>query len=152
MTSWKDEPRIDIRQWNKAAFSSYPSKKGVSLPLKRWKALTYFVEGIETALKENDDVRYHLGGNVFASVSRDYPDCVDLRQWFVPQDTVKLTPTRRGINLKYYEWKELKASRKGVEEEHPEVKQMVPCFLEDDHNGQTLLDCPECTPNASAAW
>ena len=89
---------------------------------------------------------------MFASVSEDFPDRVDLRQYFVPEDSAKLTPTRRGINLKYHEWKVLKEAQKKLEEVLPAIKETVPCFLTTGHNGEGILQCKECSPNAMSAW
>jgi hypothetical protein len=39
-TEWKDEIRIDVREWEIKDGKQIPMKKGISLPLHRWKLLT----------------------------------------------------------------------------------------------------------------
>jgi hypothetical protein len=43
-TEWKDEIRIDIREWEIKDGKQIPTKKGISLPLHRWEMLVDSLE------------------------------------------------------------------------------------------------------------
>ena len=90
----------------------YPTKNGVSINLSRWKELVEKADEImETVQKlvADQDVKlfHHLGGNIHVSVNTGVYS-VDLRQWWLPEDSDTLRPTRRGIGLRLLEWEKLK--------------------------------------------
>ncbi len=140
---WKGDLRVDIREWDK----KIPTKKGVSLPLGRWKHFVESVETIDDALntKYLEFYNNHLGGNVYCTVEGV---CVDIRQYWKPADTV--IPTRKGICLRADEYKRLKDSIPQIGQTLPELDAFVPCYLQSDHQNQLgMLSCAECNPNDS---
>ena len=148
LTKWNEEDRVDIREWTDDGERVFPTKKGVSLPLTRWKALLEFKEDVVKAVKEKADYDIHIGGNVCVKVSQKYPFRVDIRQYFLPDGDVEPVPTKRGISLLWGEWKDVIDCISYLEELCPPLKSIVPCFLSEDHQAQLgMLRCPECTPN-----
>jgi hypothetical protein len=63
-SEWKDEIRIDVREWEIQNDKRVPTKKGISLPLQRWKMLVDSLEFLDQALDEKRDYATHLGRNV----------------------------------------------------------------------------------------
>lgn len=78
VTMWQNEPRLDLRQWEIGQTNNKPTKKGISLKLLQVKTLKNGMESIQESLKKNEDLKWHLGMNVYASVQKDNP-CVDIR-------------------------------------------------------------------------
>ena len=146
---WRGETRIDIREWE----GDSPSKKGVSLTLNRWKMLCYTVPDIRLAIKriaigEKDaDLKAHLGGNMYVSVTRGYGR-VDIRQFWLPENEEEIKATRKGIALCLNEWEALVSYISDIEKAVPEIMTTVPCVLAEDHmNQEGMLRCRECNPN-----
>jgi len=102
-----DEIRIDIREWKTENNKRIPTKKGISLPLHRWKMLVDSFEFLDQALAEKRDYRTHIGGNVYASVGVN-SICVDLRQYWLPPNQTNVVPTKKGITLRLSEYATLK--------------------------------------------
>ena len=155
LTNWQREPRIDVRVWGGPFESAYPypTKKGVSFPLLRWKALCFFIEDIDDAMIQEKNWKSHLGGNVYASTSTEFPKRVDIRQWFIPDGYSELVPTKRGINLNNREWNQLKEAAQDLQENVSELKELIPCFKQESHNSQlVMLQCKECSPNDWQKW
>jgi hypothetical protein len=67
---WKDEIRIDVREWEIQNDKRVPTKKGISLPLHRWKMFVDSLEFLDQALTEKREYATHLGGNVYSSHER----------------------------------------------------------------------------------
>ena len=83
-TEWKDEICIDIREWEIKDGKQIPTKKGMSLPLHRWKMLVDMFEFLDQALDKKRDYATHLGRNVFATVKAS-GICVDILYIFTNQ-------------------------------------------------------------------
>jgi hypothetical protein len=47
--------RIDVQEWNSHNGRKIPTKKGISLPLHRWKMLVNSFEFLDQALDEKKD-------------------------------------------------------------------------------------------------
>ncbi|OWF47106.1 hypothetical protein KP79_PYT01354 [Mizuhopecten yessoensis] len=124
---WKDELRIDDREWE----ADEPTKKGTSLPLSRWKMLTYEIEKIDAALAK--ELSTHLGGNV-----RVNNPCGEIRQLWTPPDRDDLGPTRKGICLRPTEYKKLKDVVRIMGDVVPEHYSLVP-FPEGSHEPTRVL-------------
>ena len=62
---------------------AYTHKKGISLPLHRWKMLVDSFEVLDQALNEKREYATHLGGNVYANMKAN-GICMDLRQHWLP--------------------------------------------------------------------
>ncbi|OWF53868.1 hypothetical protein KP79_PYT24052 [Mizuhopecten yessoensis] len=143
VTPWKDSLRIDIREWE----NGKPTKIGVSLTLSRWLTFCDAIEELEKALRSGKiDVRCHLGGNVFATVSNGYR-CVNIRQFFKPESQ-ELTATRKGIALRLCEWNTLVEYLPSINFAIPNIDTILPCHMQPDHSSvQGALMCSECNPN-----
>ena len=128
-------------------------KKGVSLTLSKWKLLAMSVEDIDLCLKENKPYQGHLGGNMFVNVSKEFPMRVDIRQYFFPSGESVPKPTRRGISLFITEWRDLISCSKDLESKVPELEDLQPCYMQEDHQNQEgMLKCKECNPSAFHQW
>ena len=143
VTEWKGELRVDLREW----IDDKPTKKGISLTLMRWKNWVNYVEHVDRALEDKEAYRGHLGGNVYCT-SGEGSKCVDLRQYWKPEETV--VPTKKGLCLRPLEYDVLKQLIPEIINTLPELNAVIPCYLQSDHmNQEEALQCTECTPNAS---
>ena len=88
---WKGE-NVDLREWG----GNKPTKKGISLPLIRWKCLVDCLNDVADAIKSGEGYRNHLGGNVYCTVKERNP-CVDIRQHWKPENNV--VPCKKGYIL-----------------------------------------------------
>ena len=146
VVEWKGETRVDVREWD----GDIPTKKGVSLSLSRWKSFLDFIDQVDEALKENKTYSLHLGGNVYCNVKEGSP-CVDIRQYWKPQDDV--VPTKKGLRLRPQEYQRLKDILQEVNAAIPELSSVVPCMFRSDHaNPSGFLKCSECNPNDFMNW
>ena len=151
-STWQGEDRIDIREWNLGE-KTFPTRKGISLTLSRWKLLSANADEITSTMQGRKNSETHLGGNVFATVSKDFPFRVDIRQFWIPKGEVTPKATRKGVSLTFQEWKGVVESVKELEEDFPLLKEVVPCLLSEDHQNQEgMLKCAECTPASHAEW
>ncbi len=146
VTEWKGELRVDLREW----CGDKPTKKGISLSLMRWKNLVDASEYVDQALEKKQPYKAHLGGNVCCTTNEDN-GCVDIRQYWMPEETV--VPTRKGLCLRPKEYTRLKVLVPDIGKTLPELDAIVPCYLQSDHNNQLgALQCPECNPNDCTNW
>ena len=137
---------MDIREWK----DDKPTKKGISLNLMRWKNWVDQMEYVDKALVNKQSFRYHLGGNVFCKIDEN-STCVDIRQFWKPQDEV--VPTKTGMCLGPLEYNRLKEILFDIGNALPELSAVVPCFLQSDHINQLgALQCSECNPNDFQNW
>lgn len=140
------EPGIDIREWN----GNVPTKKGIRLTLMRWKNFIDQIVYVDAALTKKEAYECHLGGNVYCTVREGNP-CVDIRQYWKPEETV--VPTRKGLCLRPAEYKKLKENLTVINKENPQVDTILPCYLQGDHMNQLgYLKCSECNPNDFQNW
>jgi hypothetical protein len=146
---WKGEIRIDIREYQNGA----PTKKGISLPLGRWKILSNDTIVIDEALEKKTERSLHLGGNVYCKVAENNV-CVNIRQYWCPPDQDgSIFPTKKGICLRPAEYIKLKEAMKDIGEAVPELNTVVPCYAQSDHLNQLgYLQCAECNPNNNSEW
>ena len=149
VTRWDDEIRVDIRLWEEDGTRA--TKKGVSLPLTRWKILTNNINVLSEALDKEERaeltsaVSLHLGGGQYAGVMPHY-SVVDLRQYFMTEDG-EVKPTRKGVTLNRNEWENLIASLSEISAVLPEMALVSSCLQRDDHQNQEgALRCRECHP------
>ncbi len=92
VVEWKGNLRVDIREW----VENGPTKKGISIPLPRWKNFVDNIEIIDETLKNGTTCSIHLGGNVYCDVREN--KCVDIRLFWKPRHV--LVPTKKGIYLR----------------------------------------------------
>jgi hypothetical protein len=151
-TEWKDEIRIDVSEWEIQNEKRIPTKKGISLPLQRWKMLVDSLEFLDQALIEKREYATHLGRNVYTGVKTS-GIYVDLRQHWLRPNQTKVVPTKKGITLRPGEYAKLKDVASVISDFVPELNSVVPCPYRPDHMHQLgFLSCPECNPDHCAEW
>ena len=140
---WNVEIRVDIRVWEN--HHKCPTKKGVSLPLARWKTLINNLDMLSEALDKEErgelteETSLHLGGGQYASVKPGYRH-IDLRQFWIPDESSgELRPTRKGVTLKRAEWDKLLAVISEINASIPELATVETCLERDDHQNQSGL-------------
>ncbi|OOY49157.1 hypothetical protein BOV97_13070 [Solemya velum gill symbiont] len=134
-----------------------PTRKCVLFPLRRWKELEGIVDKIGSALEEvkaGKDVSFewHLGGNVYVTVCKKFPT-VDIRHFWNPKGDGKVVATRKGVSLRYSQYRQLKAAIELLSVSVPELSEIEPCYMKNDHlNQMGYLLCEECNPNGYGIW
>jgi hypothetical protein len=104
------------------------------------------MEHIDRALKNGDELKAHLGGNTYCTLSKD-STCVDVRQYWIPPDKPDIVPTTKG--LRPQENCRLKEFITDIENILPHLSTIILCLFEDDHiNQMGMLKCSECNPNS----
>lgn len=150
---WQGELRVDIREWE----GDVPTKKGISLNLMQFKN---FLNGMSSAIepvmknkRAEQDEKFHLGAGVYITVTKDNP-CVDIRKyWMNPPNQDESLPTKKGICLRPTEYDTLMKSRCKVEDLLPELKDEIPCYMNEDHQNQEgMLRCKMCNPDDYKNW
>ena len=147
---WKDEIAIHIRKYDTYQNGkSYPTKRGIMLTLKHWIEFSRVFQQIEEEARSGFYV--HLGGGVYAT--RD-DQGVDLRLWESEYWTNgKLVPTAKGILLSFHQWEQLKNCHQIMSDFVPEINDVIPCMLQEDHQNQIgMLMCSFCSPNEYKYW
>jgi hypothetical protein len=151
-TEWKDKIRIDVREWAFKNGEQLPTKKGISLPLHRWKMLVDSLEFLDQALDEKRDYATHLGRNVYATVKAS-GICVDIRQHWLPPNQTEVVPTKKRITLRPSEYAKLKDVVSVIGDFVPELNSIAPCPYRSDHMNQLgFLSCSECNPDHCGDW
>lgn len=118
----------------------------LELPLCRWKLLIFNFDTIDQAIADiksgkKVSMRLHIGGNVYVSISNEWP-MVDIRQFWLPPNGADVSPTRKGVNLKFYQYEKLKDAKISVPED------VEICYAQSDHQNQLgAINCLECNPN-----
>lgn len=151
---WCDKLMIHIRKYEKNSANTYiPTKKGIALNLSQWVLLEMYVNDIDNAIGKmiddvdgNPEMTFHFGNGVYVSVNRIYPT-VDVRQrWKIP-DSSQIVPTKKGISLTYDKWEALKETFTEVRQVVPELEDITPCILGENHQEQeSMLNCASCNP------
>ena len=119
---WKNETRVDIREWEGSVETPVPTKKGISLTTCEWDNLKKHSEEIDNQIQaicsENAQIelKFDLGGLKFVSLDSAHA-FIDVRAYWYPsqQDQPDYTPlpdekpvpTKRGIALRPEEWESL---------------------------------------------
>jgi hypothetical protein len=143
ITEWKDEVRIDIREWEMENGARIPTRKGISLPLQRWKLLVDNFDSLDKALQEKAGYASVKPNNV----------CMDIRQHWLPPNQTEVVPTKKGITLRPGEYDKLKDVSRVIGDFHPELNSVVPCpYQSDDLNQLGFLRCPDCNPDNFKEW
>ena len=147
---WNGEIRVDIRECG----VDYPTKKGISLNMSRWKRFCMCTPDIEKIMvqltqgvRKNLEFKHHIGGNVQVTYQPlgQFP-FIDIRQFWIPEGEEELKPTRKGISLTFAQWEDLVQSIEDIEKAIPELTDFIPC--PDAHQNQEgALHCLECNPN-----
>ena len=146
------ELRFNIRIYNTWNEKTYPTKKGVSLDIEKWKKVQYlFKDDIDQAiidLKSRVDIkkRFHLGDNIYVTIQSGY-SVVDFRRWWLPENQTEIKPTTKGCTLQFHQWDILTEFMDFVELTWgEEIKQTPYCHLTAEHMRLGRY-CPKCQPN-----
>ena len=51
------------------------------------------------------DFKAHIGEHIYVSVKSEYK-VVDFRRWFLPDVNQDVVPTKRGLSLRFKQWKQ----------------------------------------------
>jgi hypothetical protein len=126
--------------------------KGLALTLEQWVELVDCFDAIDTKIccihdKSTPDFKHHLGSNKYVCVTTDFK-CVDLRKFWLPDDSDEVVPTKKGIALSFREWLCFKKVAREVPNYVPDILTTVPCIQRDDHANQMgYWECTNCNPN-----
>ena len=123
LTEWNGSKRVDLRFWKT---ETIPTNVGVSLSLPQWKVLcsaTQVVDNLISRVKDGEPVdwRYDLGEDVYIII-KALQLTIHIRKYFTPNGEWILHPTKRGVTLSLYEWKELKKTIPLFEDREPELR------------------------------
>ena len=150
---FKGDLKVHIRQYSDTGF---PTMKGICLTPSRWATLMTRFENLESVFKGVAQGRSnmistpeHLGGNVFATASDTYMT-VDIRQHFFPNKDFSLEarPTRKGITLRQYEWRNLLRLSHDINNSCIELARAEPCMFHSSHRDiMGFFRCQECNPS-----
>lgn len=124
-----------------------PTKDGITLNLQRCNELFIslpFLEDAVRTMESNQDTFYrrHLGGNWHVTVQNGF-NCVDIRQFWFPEGCSEIQATRKGISLTFEQFKELRNGLRIIDIFVPELRDVKPCYCENNHDA---AQCVECTP------
>ena len=158
VVKYQNEVRVDLRKWGTNAVGvPHPTKKGVSFSLQRWVRMGHMQDRIATIMtsienKEEASERIFIGGRLQVEMKSPY-HCVDLREWYVDEQDGAFKPTRKGISLKFRQWRKLCTYAGQIQQLVPEIQHLLPCYMDTDHQNQLgMLACSECNPYTSALW
>ena len=80
-----------MREFKQTEKSKFKTKKGISLNLELFKSLALATDMVDTAMNKNEDLHYHIGGNIFLTVRSDTP-CVDIKKFWKPDQVGDMSP------------------------------------------------------------
>ncbi|KAJ8300404.1 hypothetical protein KUTeg_021923 [Tegillarca granosa] len=128
---------VHIREYGQGVNGIYPTKKGIAL-LQRCQRL----------YRKKEDYKQHLGENVYLSVQKGYA-CVNIRQWFLPENQTSIVPTKKEIALTFKKWNNLKGAIDLVGDVFKDqLAEVTFCEDSNDHQNQMgYLTCRRCNPN-----
>ena len=129
-----------------------PTSKGVAIPLQHWVNLLAHMKDIGKSMmkikneEDSVDVRYKPGGDLIIGVKAPYWN-MDLRESY-RSHSGELRPTMRRIKLKFHKWNKLRFQCVTlVGNTVPCVKDMNPCWGQEDHHNQSgMMACSKCSP------
>lgn len=152
VSEWKKEPRVDFRQYELCNGQEIPTKKGISLKMIQLKNLLSVMDSVQETLSKNEAQSWHLGYNAYIQVRENNP-CVDIRQYWKPNEESDIVPTRKGLCFRPFEFNALKDLLPDIENCLPELKDVECCSERVDHqNQQGMLQCNICNPNDFQNW
>ncbi|XP_046556771.1 uncharacterized protein LOC124265992 [Haliotis rubra] len=146
---WNDELNIHVRKYDVyPSGRSYPTKRGIVLSLKHWLELSGVHFKLQEAIDQGRTHDYaHVGANMYATL--DPNGGVDLRQWEKYEHLGRVVPTAKGILLSKQQWQKPRDCCDVMTDFVPELKEMVPCMGQEDHQNQIgYLMCSFCNPNS----
>ncbi|XP_061190302.1 uncharacterized protein LOC133198189 [Saccostrea echinata] len=110
---YQAEIMVHIRHFSESNGFQFPTKKGVVFPLPRWLKFECLLDEIEEYLQshrsQEDEMKWHIGGGVYVSLSPDFPT-VDIRHYWKPDDANEPIPTKKGITLNRVKFDRLRSA------------------------------------------
>ncbi|XP_046542364.1 uncharacterized protein LOC124252755 [Haliotis rubra] len=146
--TWNGKLEIHVRKYEVyPSGKTYPTKRGIVLTLKHWLE----VSSVHMQLKQQGRYSHvHVGGNMYASWD---DNGIDVRQWENDQKSGRVIPTNQCILLSLDQWEKLVDCVRVMSDFVPELKDRVPCMLQDDHQNQMgYLQCSFCNPSDYSYW
>ena len=165
---WNNVDGKDTIRLEDTAFNDNPNnsrKKRIHLNTAQWVDLRMYAEQITTVTRvegseQEDERRWHLGGNVYATIKKGWP-FVDFRKFWIPEDCIRkdcmlpgdfqVRPSKHGISLTYEEWYRLTELMEPFESTIPGLKEQQSCLM-DHANQMGMLRCSHCNPNGCSTW
>jgi len=118
-------PYVDIRRWS---VDGKPTKKCIRLTLESWQFLLgvneQLVADMHNVLTKRQWVkkRYPIGEDIYVSITSDWPR-IDVYVWY--NDVYGfLHPTKKGISLKFHQWRKLVELSSKIGKSVPDIERM----------------------------
>lgn len=116
--------------------------KQIDLPMERWKQLSRCAEAATRAVSEMRKDYFPVGGGVYLTVDEPF---VNIRLYRYKYDTKEVVPTKVGVGLNGYQWRQLQKVMDTMDKYVPELMSVRPCCWTHD-NQMSSLECGECHP------
>ena len=116
---------VDIRRWG---VDGKPTKKGIRLTPESWQILLgvneQLVADIHNVLTERKWVKkwYPIGEDTYVFITSHWPS-IDVYQWYIDEYGL-LQPSKKGISLKFHQWKRLMELSTEIGESMPDIDHM----------------------------
>ena len=127
LTEWNGTKRVDIRRWQDG---TKPTKDGASLLLKEWKILCSHADEIEyqmlRAKEEHVNWTRYLGRGFSLWVFKPY---LEITKYCIPEGGQHFRHV--GIDLDRNQWNELRKAMPLIEEQEPEIRDLIPLYRTD---------------------
>jgi hypothetical protein len=148
ISDYKNTTYVHIRYFD----GKYPTKKGVALPLARWKNLVQMMPKILDYKRDGQSFCEHLGGNCYISMTDGIPG-IDIRDFWMPEGELKVKATKRGVFFRHDNFDEFVELIPQINSYIPELEETITCMMSEDHQNQEgALRCKECNPNEYHMW
>ncbi|KAJ8317944.1 hypothetical protein KUTeg_003035 [Tegillarca granosa] len=107
-----------------------------------------YYKDVNDSIEKKEDYKQDLGENVYLSVQKGYA-CVNIRQWFLPENQTSIVPTKKEIALTFKKWNNLKGTIDLVGDVFKDqLAEVTFCKDSNDHQNQMgYLTCRRCNPN-----
>jgi hypothetical protein len=146
---WRGERRVDIRLYTP---EDSPTKFGVSLMPLQFKKLFHASHAIsrdvETLCNQQEHVesKFDLGDNLTATLTSPYK-CVNIRKWWIHQETKECLPAKFGLTLKPNHWRKLTEFLAEINSTFEDLRNISLCDGDHEDEMQRFL-CIACNNDA----
>ncbi|KAL4223413.1 hypothetical protein ACF0H5_016884 [Mactra antiquata] len=120
----------------------YPTKRGVAIPVFRWKRFMRNIDDIKYKLTDELEFTTHIGGNTYVSYSKAFPG-IDIRDFWLPEDELHVKPTKRGVFMTKSQFGDFLQLVPRINSYIPELEETELCHSTDS---DASLRCKECNP------
>ena len=120
---------IHIRKFQKFSVDGriYPTKKGVILTPSDWLVLESYMDAINEAFARRasleTDQKWHIGNDIFITVSKEYPT-VDIRRFWKPSEGEDYRATKNGAALTIRRWNSLRDAQNIIRDFVPQLDEV----------------------------